>query len=423
MTTIMKKKNRSVWLITGVLIMLIAGTVYTWTIIARSIAATFPDWSAQTLSMTFTITMMGYAAGGMVSGVLLKKTGPKVILAAGAALFSGGMMLSSFAQSPILLYIGFGAMCGLATGLCYNSTVSTVSAWFPDMQGVASGTLLAGFGMSSFIAGKLFAALAPADGSRAWASGLRLLAVLALAVLVLGIFVMRTPAPGEAAAAAGDAGGKSSSKKKKGREPASDIPATQMIKKSSFWLFYIWVALLTASGLMLVSQASGIAAEVGTKLSGNTIATAVGMISILNAAGRIVTGTVYDRFGYRITMLMVMLSFGFAAVMMILAVKTGIFALVVIGFIAGGFGYGGNASISPPLILDFYGRTWYSTNFALIPTNALFTSFASVLAGRMYDQTHSYLGSLFLLLGAIVLSALISFMIRRPGEKSRLSAR
>ena len=139
--------------------MLVAGSVYTWTIISRSIAATFPDWSAQTLSMTFTITMMGYAAGGMISGVLLKKTGPKFILALGAILFSGGMMISSFAQTPGLLYTGFGAMCGLATGLCYNSTVSTVSAWFPDKQGVASGTLLAGFGMSSFIAGKLFAAL------------------------------------------------------------------------------------------------------------------------------------------------------------------------------------------------------------------------------------------------------------------------
>ena len=135
----MEKKNRSIWLITGVLIMLVAGTVYTWTIISRSIAATFPDWSAQTLSMTFTITMMGYAAGGMVSGVLMKKTGPKAILALGAVLFPGGMLLSSFAQTPGLLYIGFGAMCGLATGLCYNSTVSTVSAWFPDKQGVASG--------------------------------------------------------------------------------------------------------------------------------------------------------------------------------------------------------------------------------------------------------------------------------------------
>ena len=191
-----------------------------------------------------------------------------------------------------------------------------------------------------------------------------------------------------------------------------------MVRKSTFWIFYIWIALLTASGLMLVSQASGIAAEVGTTLSGNTIATAVGMISILNAVGRICTGTVYDRFGYRVTMLMVMVFFGFSAVMMILAIKTGVFALVVIGFAAGGFAYGGNASISPPMIADFYGRTWYATNFALIPTNALFTSFASVLAGRIYDQTHSYLYPLFLLFGAIVLSAVISIMIRRPGETS-----
>ena len=353
-----------------------------------------------------------------MSGVLLKKTGPKVILALGAVLFSGGMMLSSFAQTPGLLYIGFGAMCGLATGLCYNSTVSTVSAWFPDMQGVASGTLLAGFGMSSFIAGKLFAAFAPADGSRLWATGLRILAILALVILALGIIVMRTPKEGEAAAAAGSSGRGASSKKKAGREPASDIPTTEMVRKSTFWIFYIWIALLTASGLMLVSQASGIAAEVGTTLSGNTIATAVGMISILNAVGRICTGTVYDRFGYRVTMLMVMVFFGFSAVMMILAIKTGVFALVVIGFAAGGFAYGGNASISPPMIADFYGRTWYATNFALIPTNALFTSFASVLAGRIYDQTHSYLYPLLLLLGAIVLSAVISLMIRRPGEKS-----
>jgi OFA family oxalate/formate antiporter-like MFS transporter len=286
------------------------------------------------------------------------------------------------------------------------------------MQGVASGTLLAGFGMSSFIAGKLFAAFAPADGSRLWATGLRILAVLALVVLALGIIVMRTPREGEAAAAAGGSGRGASSKKKAGREPASDIPTTEMVRKSTFWLFYVWIALLTASGLMLVSQASGIAAEVGTTLSGNTIATAVGMISILNAVGRICTGTVYDRFGYRVTMLMVMIFFGFSAVMMILAIKTGVFALVVIGFAAGGFAYGGNASISPPMIADFYGRTWYATNFALIPTNALFTSFASVLAGRIYDQTHSYLYPLLLLLGAIVLSAVISLMIRRPGEKS-----
>lgn len=185
----------------------------------------------------------------------------------------------------------------------------------------------------------------------------------------------------------------------------------------SFWLFYVWAALMTGSGLLLVSQASGIAGEVAPSLSGNTIATAVGMISILNAVGRICTGTVYDRFGYRTTMYMVLSTFAFSAVMMLLAIRTGVFPLLIIGFIAGGCAYGGVASISPPMIADFYGPTWYAKNFSLIPTNALFTSFASVLAGRIYDRTHSFRGALLLLLGAIVLSFLLSLVIRRPGEK------
>lgn len=405
----MKKTNRMILLPVGFVIMLLAGTVYTWTIISKSISATFPTWSAQTLSMTFTITMMFYALGGLVSGIVLKRIGPKLVLLAGAVLFPGGMMIASFAQSPLPLYIGFGAMCGFATGLCYNSVVSTVSAWFPDRQGVASGTLLAAFGLSSFIAGKLFAAFAPADGSRAWAAGLRILAVLMLAAVLAGIAVFRFPKPHELEAGA--------AQKKIRREPACDIPPSKMLRTPSFWLFYIWVSLLTASGLILVGQAGGIAGEVGSSLSGNTIATAVGMISIMNAVGRICTGTVYDRFGYRFTLWMIMGTFGFSAAMMILAVVTGSFPLIIAGFIAGGYAYGGVASVIAPLIADFYGRTWYSTNFSIVPTNALFTSFAAVLAGRLYDKTHSFFSSLLLILGAIVISILVSFILRRPGEK------
>ena len=84
--------------------------------------------------------------------------------------------------------------------------------------------------------------------------------------------------------------GRGALRKESGQEPASDIPTTEMVRKSTFWIFYIWIALLTASGLMLVSLGERIAAEVGTTLSGNNIATAVGMISILNAVGRICTG-------------------------------------------------------------------------------------------------------------------------------------
>lgn len=447
-----KNKNRRKYLLTGLVIMLLAGTVYTWTIIAKSIAATYPSWSAQTLSMTFTVCMMGYALGGLTSGMLLKRVGPRPVLAAAAVLFPGGMLIASCADTPGMLYLGFGAMCGFAAGLCYNSVVSTVSKWFSDRQGVASGILLSGFGLSSFFAGKLFAAFAPADGSRAWAFGLRILALLLFAALAAGVLIMRFP-DAEAAVSGNpqndpkkekqrsatgttdmETGKHDSPGRRKRREPACDIPTGEMIRLTSFWLFYAWAALLTACGLLLVSQAGGIAGEAariaadagdaaGTgavagntagTISAGTIATAVGMISILNAVGRIVTGTFYDRFGYRKTMLLVMSSFGLSAVLMLFAVRAGSFPLVVLGFIAGGFAYGGVASISPPLIADFYGETWYASNFALIPTNALFTSFSSVLAGRIYDRTHSFKGALLLLLGAIALSFAISLLIKRP---------
>ena len=99
--------------------------------------------------------------------------------------------------------------------------------------------------------------------------------------------------------------------------------------------------------------------------------------------------------------------------------RSGAFSLLIIGFITGGFAYGGNASIIPPLVADFYGRTWYATNMSLVPTNALFTSFASVLAGRIYDRTHSYMGALFLLAGAVVLSLVIFLALRRPEERNK----
>jgi OFA family oxalate/formate antiporter-like MFS transporter len=190
-----------------------------------------------------------------------------------------------------------------------------------------------------------------------------------------------------------------------------------MLRTGSFWLYYIWVSLLTGAGLILIGQASGIAEEVGRNLSGNTIATVVGMISIMNAIGRICNGTVFDRFGYQGTMHMVLGTFGLSSLLMLYAFHTGFFPLIVIGFAVGGFAYGAFCSTSPALMADFYGRTWYSINFSIIPTNTLFTSFATVIAGRLYDRTNSFYSSLILLFGFVAASVLISILIKRPGEK------
>ena len=66
---------------------------------------------------------------------------------------------------------------------------------------------------------------------------------------------------------------------------------------------------------------------------------------------------------------------------------------------------------------DFYGRTWYSINFSIIPTNTLFTSFATVIAGRLYDITNSFYSSILLLFAFVIASVFLAFVIKRPGEK------
>ena len=48
----MKSLNRWIYAIIGVIVMLLAGLVYAWSVMAKSIGATYPDWSQGALSMT-----------------------------------------------------------------------------------------------------------------------------------------------------------------------------------------------------------------------------------------------------------------------------------------------------------------------------------------------------------------------------------
>ena len=63
-------------------------------------------------------------------------------------------------------------------------SVTTALSSIPDKQGLISGILLMGFGISSFIFGKVFAAAAPADGGDAWRMMFKIFAVVFCVVLI-----------------------------------------------------------------------------------------------------------------------------------------------------------------------------------------------------------------------------------------------
>ena len=185
-------------------------------------------------------------AGGFLSG----KVSAKIYVWAAAAMFLGGFMLSARITSLMELYIGFGVICGFASGLAYNAVMGTISRWFPDKQGLISGVLLMGFGGGSFLIGKLYQAWTPA-GVGGWRTSFLVLGIVCFAVLAVCSFFF--VAPGADFTAPAVKGGKTVS-----RPAAADVTPGQMLKKTTFWLYYVWAIAVSAAGLALISQASGV---------------------------------------------------------------------------------------------------------------------------------------------------------------------
>ncbi len=400
----MKVVNRWVYVIVGCVALLLSGLVYAWSVLSGPIAAEFPQWSAAQLSLTFTIVMSFFCIGGLVGGFLAGKVSQKVYLWVSAALFLVGFLLSANIRSLAMLYIGFGVICGFASGFSYNAVLATVGKWFPDKQGLISGILLMGFGISSFLIGKLYQVCTP-DAIGAWRRSFIVLGVVSAVVMAICGFFLEKPGKDFAPPAA------ASVKKKYVNPVAMEAGTGEMLKKPAFWLYYLWAILLSAAGLALVSQASAIAKEVGPTVSIGTITTVVGLISIFNGIGRVILGGLFDKVGRSGTMQTVNVLFVVTGIVLIAALKMQSFPVLVAGFIIGGLAYGGVTPANAAFVSSYYGLKHYSLNLSVVVTNLMFASFGSTVAGALYDATGSYMSTYLMICGMALVGVLVSIGI------------
>lgn len=396
--------------ITGIILLFLAGLVYAWSVLSQPIAAEFSHCSQAQISLTFTLTMAFFCIGCLASGIVAKKVNAKILIWIGAVLFFVGFLLSSSAQSLGLLYMGFGVCAGFASGFVYNVVLSTMSKWFADKQGFISGLLLMGFGFSSFIIGKLYQAFTPVELG-GWRISFKVMAVILLVVIFIGGLLFKAPGKDYSVPVA------KAKKASKAREGGIDVPTSVMVRKPAFWLYFVWVVMLSASGLMLVSQASGFVAEASPSVFANApgaVATVVGLISVFNGVGRIFMGGLFDRVGARITMLIVNSGFVLFVLVQFVAFSTGNFAIVVVAFIIGGLAYSGITPTNSAFINSFFGPTHFPMNFSIINLNLLIGSFGSTIAGALYDMTHTYKTILVVILIAMAVAYVCTMAIRKP---------
>ena len=406
----MKQLNRWVYAIVGVIVLLFAGLVYAWSVLSTPIAAEFTGWTKAQLSLTFTLVMILFCIGSLLCGLLAGKLSAKNAVRVSAVLFLVGFFIASRCQSPITLYLGFGLLCGLASGLAYNGVMSTMVKWFPDKPGLISGVLLMGFGGGSFLIGKLYQAWTPA-GIGGWRTSFVVLGIICCVVLAVCSFFF--VAPGADFTVPAGKGGRAVA------APREDIKPAAMLKRSAFWLYYVWAIAVSAAGLALISQASGVVWEASADQTAASVATIVGLISICNAVGRVLFGGMYDKFGRSLSMQLVNGLFILTSVVLLLAMSSRSVVVVIIGFVIGGLAYSGVTPTNSAFCRAYFGPTSCPVNFHLINSNLIFASFGSTISGALYDASGSYSSTFFLIIGLAVAGILCSLAISAIDRKRK----
>lgn len=393
----------------GFTVLLFAGIIYVWSLLNQPFALPVSDggefgWSTAQLSLNYTITIVCFCLGGFAGGMLSGKISSRArVLAAAALLFFGFLLTSRLpaGSSPVPLYFTYGVMSGLGVGFAFTTVIGLTAAWFPDKKGLCSGVLLTGFGLTSLIIGS--AADAMMRSALGWRTTYLILSVAIGVVLAAAAFIVRPPREGTLFPQPPE---------KPGEPPAAgrDYTAGEMIKTSAFWLVFSEVALVAAIG----SAAIALAKDILTEFNVGSPAAVIGVISVLNGAGRLASGALFDRVGTRKTKFFISAFTLAAPVVIVIGILSGSAPVGVVGLALCYFSYGFAPTISSVFTSGFFGARGFTRNFGIMNLILVPAPFAATLSGAIYQSTRSFLVPFLILTGVAVAALLVNLAIKEP---------
>lgn len=388
-------------MVVGVVAMLFAGVLYAWSILKSPLAAEF-GWGQSELALCFTLAMTFFCIGGLLGAQLSKRLGHRIALVSAGALAASGFVLTALLRDvPVLiLYLTYGVLAGVGIGIAYNVVIATVSSFFPDKKGICSGCLMMGFGASALILGNVADAMFKSSiGWRATyiALGVAILAVLSLAGILIGKPALSVPKANNAQSA-----------QESDRE---ELTSRQMLCRPSFWMAFLCLSFLAAVGSSVISFAKDIALSVNAP---ETLAVSlVGVLSVCNGIGRIITGAVFDVIGCRKTMICANIFTICAALVTLIAVMSGSLVLCIIGVCLTGISYGSCPTITSAFTSSFYGMKHFSSNMALMTFTVMVGSLIATASNKVLELSGGYTFTFVMLLALTFVALALNLFIKK----------
>jgi MFS family permease len=318
---------------------------------------------AASTSAVFSITAFLYFTLGSVTGAVADRLGPRPVLLFGTAVMAAGLLMTAWAGSIVVAYVGYGLGVGIGTACGYVPMVAVVGAWYTRGRSLAIGVAVTGIGLGTLLVPPLAAALI---GRLGWRETYLVLGAAATVVLVACSVVAGRP-PGIA-------------------PHANDLRLGRAVRTPQFLGMYTTGLLASFSLFIAFVHIAPFAARHG---AGPVAAAAlIGAIGIGSTAGRVAFGWVAERLGsvraFQLSVLVLGLSF---AVWLAVPQYPGLFAFAV----ALGLGYGGWVALSPSVIADLFGAQGMGGTVGFLYTSAGVGALLGPLAaGFIVDRSGSY---------------------------------
>ena len=375
------------------MLMTCMGLIYAWSVFVQPLEAEF-GWTRAQTSLTFNICMIFFCVGNIAAGWLSEKKSVGFAIRSAAFFLLIGFAGASQTSSLLGLYILYGVFCGTGVGFGYNILFNVISKWYSENAGLGAGILSMSFGAGGALLGSLAVSVMEHVSWRA-------------VFLFCGIFFCALTLALSKWIVLPKAGGHH-------RESSSenDFTTKQMVKTSAFWYYFIWNMCANGCGMVIIAHASPCASEFGASLA--IAALAASLAALSRAAGGILSGYIYDRFGYKICMAVVSAQLLVGVLTAILSGFAENVPLLLVGISVIGLGFGGSTANNIAIMNDFFGKKHFGANFSILNQCVIPGSFfGATVVGFVRTETGSYLPSFFVPL-AMVLVGIFCFWRLRP---------
>lgn len=400
------KRKRYVYLFASAISFLVLGLVYGWSLFATPLAEIY-GWEMSAVKMTFTFCMMAFCVGGLIGVKVLKTLGLR-----GAILLAACLLVCGFGGTALLapqgiwaLWICYGVLIGCGTGLGYNVTIASITPWFPDKSGFASGVMFAGFGLGSITLGTLTRGII---GTAGITVAFAVVAATAGIVMVLLSLLLKR-APENIAELLGVTA------KKTKTAPDAEADNRKIFRDPAFYTYYLWAIIILGAGLTMIGTSMQGAVELG--VAETFAATLTGIIPIVNGFSGFSMGVVYDKLGLRKCMILVA-GIGFAGLAMLAAsFQTGASAVYVVGCLVLVVAYGSVAPLAAGFARERYGNARYPHHLAIVNTDiAGGSAFQQAVSSACAGASPAVYIALTVFGGVALLTSIIHSRITKPKQ-------